>query len=120
MLRDRAVAVTVWRNRPVLDGAGDPVADEMGAAVCERVPERVDGVLWMQRSSSRIADAGRPNGTVDEIRLHFPKAYDASLAGCEVEVAGRRYAVVGDPIGYMPELTPGPFNRPVTARRVDG
>lgn len=113
MLRDKAVAVTVLRKSK----AGE---DEMGEPVVEWVPETVEGVLWIQHGCGRLDDGSRPEGTEDTVKLHFPKTYTAGLAGCRVELLGREYEVVGDPVGYMPDLTPGSFNRPVTARKVEG
>lgn len=113
MLRDKAVQVTVWRKSQ----AGE---DEMGEPVVEWVPETVGNVLWIQHGCDRLSDGSRPEGTEDTVKLHFPKSYTASLAGCSVELLGRKYAVMGDPVGCMPALTPGAWNRPVTARKVDG
>lgn len=101
--------------RPV---EGEP--DPMGEPAVEWVPEEVDGVLWIQHLADRIEDADRPAGTEDEVKLHFPKTYTESLLGCRIGVCGRLYEVVGDPVGYMPGLTPGKWNRAVIARRVDG
>ena len=106
-------SVTVWRK----SASGE---DEMGEPVVQWVPETVENVLWIQNSADRLTDGTRPDGTDDEIKLHFPKAYAMSLAGCRVEVLGRLYDVNGDPVGCMPELTPGQWNRRVTARKVEG
>lgn len=113
MLKDKAVAVTVLRRSE----AGE---DEMGEPVVEWAPETVEGVLWIQRAAERLEDVARPLGTEDEIKLHFPKTYDKALAGCRIGVCGRTYEVVGDPVGCMPELAPGRWNRHVAARRVEG
>lgn len=45
--------------------------------------------------------------------LHFPKGYAGSLRGCEIEVRGVRYAVIGDPMAYNEDATPGEWNMPV-------
>lgn len=95
-------------------------ADAMGDEVATEEAETVSDVLVAPQSSADADDATRPNGDVDAIRLHFPKSYAKPLAGCDIEVGGLRYRVQGDPRGYLPHLTPGRWNRPVTARRVEG
>lgn len=94
--------------------------DAMGESITEEERESIPDVLWAPHSAADIDDAQRPHGDVDAIKLHFPKSYTASLAGCDVEVAGQRYRVQGDPVGFLPHLTPGRWNRPVVARRAEG
>lgn len=96
--------------------------DEMGEPVVEWAPEVVEDALWTQGEgdSDGLSDGARPLGTDDTVTVHLPKSYTASVAGCEFEIRGDRYKVEGDPVGYMTELTPGRWNRRVTARRVDG
>lgn len=94
--------------------------DAMGEPAIKERREIVHDVLWAPRSSDDMDDPQRPHGDVDDIKLHFPKAYTASLAGCDIEVDGSRYRVQGDPEGFPPHLTPGRWNRPVIGRRVQG
>lgn len=94
--------------------------DEMGEPIIAWVSEEVENVLWEQGSANNIGDPTRPDGTIDDVTIHLPKTYTTSVKGAEVEINGVRYAVIGDPIGYMPDLTPGAWNRPVTCRRVEG
>ena len=111
----RGVPVALYRRAE--DGF-----DEMGEPIIEWVAETVEGALWTQGEgdSERLSDGVRPFGTDDTVTVHLPKTYAATVAGCEFEILGRRYRVEGDPVGYMPELTPGRWNRRVTARRVEG
>lgn len=96
------------------------IVDAMGERVTEEERERVSDVIWSPYSSADLDDAQRPHGDAVSIKLHFPKSYTASLAGCDVEVDGMRYRVQGDPKGYLPHLTPGRWNRTVIGKRVDG
>lgn len=113
MIRGRAV--TVWRK-------AETGEDEMGEPLVDWMPERVENVLWgPSEYAARLSEDGaRPAMTDDEITVHIPKTYTACLAGCRIEVEGALWDVVGDPQGYMPELTPGPWNRSATARKVEG
>ena len=94
--------------------------DAMGEPITEDTREVVHDVLVAPRSSADVDDPKRPNGDDIAIKAHFPKGYSSSLAGCDIEFWGMRYRVQGDPMGYIPELTPGRWNRPVTARKVQG
>lgn len=93
--------------------------DEMGDPIVSWVPETVDNVLWSKSRSADLDDVSRPDGTEDTVTFHFPKTYTASLSGCKIVLGSRTYDVVGDPVGYMPEHTPGVWNRPVMGRRVE-
>lgn len=109
----RGVTVEVLRRSVVGE-------DEMGEPEIEWVSESVPNVLWHQAEAERLSDGTRPSGTDDSVTLYFPKSYAKSLCMSRVVIAGRMYDVVGDPIGYMPEMTPGKHNREVTARKVAG
>lgn len=111
----RGAPVTLYRRVE----AGE---DEMGEPIVSWEPETIYDVLWSQGEgdSTGLPDGFRPLGTDDTVTVHLPKTYTASVAGCEFEFCGKRYKVEGDPAGYMPELTPGRWNRRVTARRVGG
>lgn len=109
----RGVTVEVLRRSVVGE-------DEMGEPKVEWVSESVPNVLWHQTEADRLSDGTRPDGTDDSITLYFPKTYAETLCGRRVVISGRTYDVLGDPIGYMPDMTPGKHNRMVTARKVDG
>lgn len=96
--------------------------DEMLDPIWDWVPERIENVIWEQAAydNQRIADPTRPNGIDVGITVHLPKTYTQSVRGCEFEIMGARWSVIGDPVGYMEHLTPGPWNRPVPCRRADG
>lgn len=68
-------------------------------------------------------EASRPEGTKVALTLHFPKTYTKSLEGCHVVLTGRwagTYRVVGAPLPYMDENTPGRWNRPVEVEEAHG
>ncbi|MCD8211913.1 MAG: hypothetical protein LUC17_02680 [Oscillospiraceae bacterium] len=96
--------------------------DEMGEPIVEWAAEELDNVLFSQayENENYIIDGTRPDGTIDTATLHVPKTFTDSLKNCEIEVQGARWTVIGDGKGYMPENTPGPWNRPIKLRRVDG
>lgn len=111
-----AVAVTVvrptayMRDRFNNETYGDPVC------------EVVEGVLVAPDETSNMV-ASRPDGTSTVLTLHFPKTYTASLRGCSVELPapwGGTYRVIGDPMPYMEENTPTPWNRPVRVEVAHG
>lgn len=110
------VAVTVLRPMP--DGRDRFNNETYG----EPVREVVDGVLVAPDDTSDMA-ASRPHGTSETLVLHFPKAYTASLRGCSVEIPApwsETYRVVGNPMPYMDENTPTPWNRPVRVEGANG
>lgn len=82
--------VTVIRHE---DGA----ADELGAPALAERREEVANVLVVPSGTAGLADDTRPHATRAAIKLAFPRPYDASLRGAEIELHGQRYAVVGDP-----------------------
>lgn len=94
--------------------------DDMGEPVTRDAWEGVRDVLVSPSSTSDMDEPARPHGDKTSVRLHFPKSYTASLAGCDIELDGVLYRVQGDPQGYIPDLTPGRWNRPVTAKKVEG
>lgn len=113
---------TVTVTRPVVCGSdptGVPVYGE---------PERevVRGVLVdvADGAGLQMSGTGVDRGPRVTLVLHFPKDYDASLAGCTVELSEPRPAawagtwhVVGDPMPYEEGLTPGRWNREVHVTR---
>ena len=112
------VTVTVVRPTP----AG---RDRLGnLAYGEPVREAVHDVL-VQPGPTAELDASRPEGVTVAYTLHFPKAYEASLEGCAVELPAPwasegGYRVVGDPRPYMAGNTPTRWNRPVEVEAAHG
>lgn len=104
--------VVVLRPSVTRDDLGEPTFGEP-------VREAVSPVLVQPGATADMA-AERPNGDSVAYTLHFPKTYRASLRGCSVEVRGEVFDVVGDPMPWPEELTPGPLNRTVEVRRADG
>lgn len=82
----------------------------------------VSGVLVAPGSTDDL-DASRPDGVTVSLTLHFPKTFEGDLRGCEIKLpepwAGR-YRVVGEPMPYMSENTPGAFWLPVEVVRANG
>lgn len=112
------VAVTVVRPTPAgRDRLGNP-------AYGEPVREVVPDVLVQPGPTSEL-DASRPEGVTVAYTLHFPKAYEASLEGCAVELPAPWasegcYRVVGDPRPYMAGNCPTRWNRPVEVEAAHG
>lgn len=54
----------------------------------------------------------------DRLTVHIPKGNDhIDFSGYIVGIGGSAYVVEGNAVTYMPENTPGAFNRTVTAYR---
>lgn len=85
-------------------------ADAYGAPVTEPEEETVPNVLV---APGAVADLGeeRPEGVAIVYTLYFPKTYEASLEGTEVEVRGEWYHVVGVPDSYDAGFCPTEWNR---------
>lgn len=94
--------------------------DEFGSPVATVMTEQVDNVLIAPVSDKDLSGSIRPDGIEVALVLHFPKTYTTSLRGTRIKLDGQTYAVIGDPVGYMPENTPGPWNRPVQVERIEG
>ncbi len=76
--------------------------------------EIVDDILISPaRTEDNLKD--NPDGVVVDYIFHFPYWYTKSLRDCYIEFEDEQYVVIGDPRGYMPENTPGVWNRPVKA-----
>ncbi|MBQ9003114.1 MAG: hypothetical protein IJ087_14785 [Eggerthellaceae bacterium] len=114
------VGTTVTVLRP-----GGPVADRLGNEVPgEPSEELVHGVLVGSPTSDDM-EAARPYGATLAFTLHFPKSYDAPLAGCTVVLpepwaSDGGYRVVGDPRPLMDANTPTRWNRPVMVEAAHG
>lgn len=94
--------------------------DALGEDICELVPEPDEVLVLTTPGKVAELDATRPEGVLVTWTIHFPKDYVLSLRDCWIEMSGNRYRVIGDPQPYMPENTPGLFNRPVEVEVVDG
>ena len=83
--------------------------------------EEVAGVLLCPGTTQSAGQAGEPDKVTAGLTAHFPKAYAASLRGCRVALAdGTEWDVQGDPAAYADAMTPGPWDREVSLRRVEG
>lgn len=80
---------------------------------CDPEREQVENVLIAPGRDTQDMDEKRQNGDKVWLTLHFPKTYTDGLRGCQIEVYGQVYDVVGDPQPYMQSNTPGQWNRPV-------
>lgn len=107
-LFDFGERVTVIRRTdPGRDVYGKPIP---GATI----PEDVDNVVVAPPDTSVLTQLGSDVTAT----LHFPKGYDpTTLVGVEIEVRGQTYAVIGDPVSYKPDATPGEWCTPVHVGR---
>ena len=96
---------------------GEP--DAMGAPSTTEKVEEVQNVLVCPGATSDSPTSTRPDADRVAYTLAFPKPYDADLRGAEVEVHGRRYAVIGDPQPCR-ENCPTVWWMRVEVERVDG
>ena len=80
----------------------------------------VENVLVAPGSTSDVDGSIRPDGVEVVFTLHWPKADVRSLKGKRVKVRGESFAVIGDPQPFTDANTPGVWNRPVQAGKVDG
>ncbi len=106
--------VTVEVLRPV-EGA----IDEMGEPTIEWERETVENVLCAP-STTEDLEATRPDGVKVSVTFHFPKTYTKSLRGCMVVYNQNKYRVIGNPIPYMAQNTPGQWNYPALSEVVYG
>lgn len=108
----RGGIVTVIRPVDERDELGEPIGD---GETREEVPNVV-----VAPGATADLDASRPEGVSVAYTLGFPKTYEGDLRGCEVEVGGERFRVVGDPKRLTPENTPGAWNYTAEVERIDG
>lgn len=83
-------------------------------------PTTVDNVLVAPGGTSDVTDTDRPSGTRVDVTLCFPKTFSARLRGCRVQVDGRTYEVVGDPVPNMAGNCPTQWWYTAEAVAVDG
>ena len=95
--------------------------DEMGEPVFTDATETVRNVLWHRATADDMDQSTRLFGVVCNMVFDFPKTYNESLEGCTISLDGKDYRVVGDYAEwYMPENTPGPWNKKAMAVWSDG
>lgn len=96
--------------------------DALGNPVYTYTKTTVDGVL-VAPSTTQDLEAGRPEGYSDVVTLCFPKDCGVALRGAYIELPSpwpQRVDVIGDPLPWMPENTPGAWNLTVSAGVADG
>lgn len=96
--------------------------DENKDEVTTWTETQIDNVLFGRPSTEQIEEVMRLYSVEVSYTLGVPKAYTASLRGCEVfrPRDGKTYRIVGDPMPLPPELCPTPWNREAQAVIVDG
>lgn len=96
-----------------LEGCGETITVD-GAEVA--------GVLVSppERQASELSDIALPAGARLEYRLDFPKSFTADLMGKTAVVRGDEVRIIGKPVAYDDELTPGGWNRPAWAYVLEG
>ncbi len=113
----RGIAVTVLKPmRSSADPFGAPAAGTPA-------PMTVDNVMVDSPTVEELDLSTRQFGVRCDLKLHFPKACHDSLRGCSVVLPAPwsgTFEVIGDPMPYDPELTPGEHDREVLVRRVEG
>ncbi len=93
--------------------------DALGEPLYSLTAETVPNVLC-DPGSTRDLGRERPDGVRVDAVFHFPKGYGGDLRGAAIRWRGRTFEVVGAPLPYKEDLTPGPWNLTVEGRWVDG
>lgn len=97
--------------------------DSLGNVTYTDQPEQLAGVLVTPGAMADL-DAERQEGVTKQISVHIPKSYQATLHGCRIRFNSGIYAgtwrVIGESVPYMPENTPGRWNRSALAVQVNG
>lgn len=94
--------------------------DEFGNEKAEYGRAQTVSNVLVAPSSSQDLGAERPDGDATIMTFHFPKTYIGQLKGCLIGWSGAWWEVIGDPRPYSKDSTPGVWNRPVSARLVEG
>lgn len=94
--------------------------DEFGNEQAEYGRAQTVSNVLVAPSSSQDLGAERPDGDATIMTFHFPKTYIGQLKGCLIGWSGAWWEVIGDPRPYSKDSTPGVWNRPVSARLVEG
>ena len=80
----------------------------------------IENALIAPGNTADLEPGLRADGDSTTITVHILKTYTGSLRGKRFQIRGELYDIIGDPIPYQSENVPGPWNRPVQARRVEG
>ena len=96
--------------------------DEAKDVVTTWTDEPLGNVLFGRPTDEQREEVMRLYSVEVSYTLGVPKAYTASLRGCEVYRPrdGKTYRIVGDPMPLPPEICPTPWNREAQAVIVDG
>lgn len=94
--------------------------DALGNIVWVDVPTEVDNVLVSQMSNYSVDEDIRPEGERGDWTLHFPKTFDRDLQHLVIDVRGVPCSVVGVPVHYIEENTPGDWWLKVDVEVIDG
>lgn len=69
---------------------------------------------YAPRDPADDIEDGRPNGEIVKLRLYLPKTFDADIRGAKVKLASGdtqidagEYIVIGSPVSFMRDATPG-------------
>ncbi len=93
--------------------------DDMGEPTTTWETETVENVL-VAPSTTEDLEATRPDGARVSVTFHFPKTYTKPLRGCMVIYNQNKYRIIGSPVPYMEQNTPGQWNYPALAEAVYG
>lgn len=111
--------VNFFKTEPVKVISFEIERDELGEVVNQKKIEREVEVL-VRPASTQDLEVSRPDGTEIVYSLSFPKGWDMSLKGAQIEVRGEVFKVDGDPKSLTVENCPTSFNLTVKVVRADG
>ena len=114
MIRGETVLVKHRLKSDTEDSQGNsaPSHEKLGTAV--------EDVLVAPGATSDIVDSIRPDGKQIAFTLYLPKGYEHDLTSALIYVRGERFAVVGSPRPWCPDMTPGRWNLVVGVVKTDG
>lgn len=111
-MRGESVKVFAFADSGERDAGNAPIVTESSKCV--------DDVLIAPGPRADVIESNRPSGVDVVYTLYFPKSFKGSLRGCEVEVYGESFHVVGDPRPFPDHLVPGSRNRVVEVEKRAG
>lgn len=95
--------------------------DRYGNTIVEHgEPVEIDDVLIAPEDPASDIEDGRPYGVQVSATLYVPMGIDVAFRKALIEIDGVDFDVVGDPMPYPPEITPGGRNLVVKVVRCDG
>lgn len=97
-----------------------PGGGVLGEDAFEVTERDVENVLVVPGPRADLPGVERPEGVRVVFNLHFPKTFEGSLRGADIQVRGQWYRVIGDPQAYTAANTPGAWNLPVEVETVKG